>query len=121
MQIEAANTIFYCSRWHECVEFYRTGLALPVTFENDWFVEFTLNSGARMSVADAARASIGSAAGQGVTLTLKVADLEVARSSLASRGLSPGSVTEHAWGARVFYLFDPDNHRIEFWSDRADP
>lgn len=90
---------------------------MPVSFENEWFVEFVINDGARVSVADAARTRIDSAGGRGLTLTLKVTDLQAARAELEGRGLSPSPISRHPWGADVFYLVDPEGHRIEFWSD----
>ena len=42
-----ANIILYCKKWTRTVDFYKNGLALPVLFENDWFVEFTLNAASR--------------------------------------------------------------------------
>lgn len=117
MIIDRANTILYCSRWRECVAFYRDGLGLPVAFENDWFVEFTLNSAAGLSVADARRTSVESAGGTGITVTLKVGDISSAHLELRERGLFPGRITKHGWGADVFYLSDPDGNRIEFWAE----
>lgn len=117
LAIERANTIVYCSRWQECVGFYRQGLGLTVVFENDWFVEFALNSAASLSVADARRATVESAQGKGITVTLKVQDIQAARRTLAARGLDPGGVEKHPWGADVFYLWDPDGNRVEFWAD----
>lgn len=117
--IQQSNTILYCDRWQECVAFYRDGLGLETAFENDWFSEFVLNSAARLSVADARRASVKSAHGRGITLTFKVGDISTARRTLEGRGLSPGQVRKHAWGADLFHLCDPDGNRIEFWADRA--
>lgn len=115
--IDCANTIVYCRRWQPCVAFYRDGLGLEINFENDWFVEFVLNAGARLSVADARRASVESAEGRGVTVTLKVGDRAAAQRTLRERGLSPGEIRMHSFGADVFYLNDPDGNRIEYWSD----
>ena len=116
-EIDRANAILYCSRWRECVRFYRQGIGLETAFENDWFVEFKLNDGARLSIANAAKASINPAEGRGVTLTLKVKDLVAVRARLVERGLSPEDIRRHGWGADVFYLRDPDGNRIEFWSE----
>ncbi|HAE23084.1 MAG TPA: glyoxalase, partial [Spirochaetaceae bacterium] len=41
-QIVCANIILYCEKWPETVDFYQTGLQLPVTVSKDWFVEFRL-------------------------------------------------------------------------------
>lgn len=116
VKIHRTNTIVYCSRWRECVAFYQDGLGLEIAFENDWFVEFVLNSGSRLSVADARRTSIQSANGRGITVTLMVEDIFSARRLLEERGVSPGRINKHAWGAEVFHLSDPDGNRIEFWA-----
>ncbi len=52
MKIENSNTILYCANWEETVRFYQDILALDVSFSNEWFVEFELNSMSRISVAD---------------------------------------------------------------------
>ena len=117
VKIDRTNTIVYCSRWRECVAFYQGGLGLEVAFENDWFVEFVLNSDSRLSVADTRRTSVQSANGRGITLTFKVENIFLTHRALQNRGLSPGRVDKHAWGADVFYLRDPDGNRIEFWAD----
>ncbi len=116
MRVMTANTILYCRNWRETVNFYRQRLALPVTFETDWFVEFQISEGARLSVADERRATIQSAAGQGITLAMQVADADETWRRLTAAGLAPEPVRDHAWGARVFYLWDPEGHCLEFWS-----
>lgn len=113
--LKTANFILYCANWEGAVAFYRDGLGLPILFANDWFVEFSLNAGARLSVADEARASVRTVSGAGVTMALEVEDIAAARASAQEKGLSPGPIQHHPWGARVFYLFDPEGHRIEFW------
>ncbi len=71
-RIKTANTILYCGKFEETVEFYRDHLKLPVNFSTDWFVEFCLSTASRLSIADEKRASIKSCRGQGVTLALEV-------------------------------------------------
>jgi len=122
LSIKTANTILYCRRWQETVRFYEVSLALPVTFRSAWFVEFRLCESARLSVADERRASIDSAAGAGITVTLEVEDADSAWARLRAAGLALEPVRDHAWGARVFYLWDPEGHRLEVWSpQRAEP
>lgn len=113
-----ANTILYCSQWPATVAFYRNLLGLPVSFENDWFVEFQLNDGAYLSIADASRASIATAAGQGITLAWQVRDLAHVHAYQAAAG-APVTPIRRRWGAWVFYCHDPEGHRLEFWSDTA--
>lgn len=116
MDIISANTIIYCRHWRTTVAFYRDKLKLPVTSELDWFVEFGLNEGARLSIADQSRATINSSGGQGLTITLQVADLPATRQQLMDNGLLPTEIRPHAWGATVMYLVDPEGNRLEYWS-----
>ncbi|MCC6457552.1 MAG: VOC family protein [Caldilineaceae bacterium] len=116
---QAANTILYCCAWAETVAFYRDQLELPINFASDWFVEFTLTSTARLSIADERRATIKSSHGAGITLTFQVADADEIWAAFQSAGLEPTPCRTHAWGARVFYLRDPEGNRLEVWSPVA--
>lgn len=116
LQVHTTNTILYCRHWAETVAFYRDGLELPILVENEWFVEFSLGKTARLSIADERRATIQSSAGAGITLTFEVEDVEAVHAALTAAGLTPGALRDHAWGARVFYLRDPEGYRLEFWT-----
>ena len=118
MKIKATNTILYCKQWQETVEFYRTGLKLPVLSSNEWFVEFKLNEMARLSVANEARTSIDSSDGKGITVSLQVVDVEQTRAELIEAGIATTPLKD-IWGARAFYVHDPEGNRLEFWSGRA--
>lgn len=111
-----ANTILYCHNWAATVAFYRQRLRLPVSFENDWFVEFRLNEGACLSIADASRASIAAVEGQGITLAWQVSNLAEVHAHLLATG-EPVTPIQRRWGAWVFYCHDPEGHRLEFWND----
>lgn len=115
IDILGANTIFYCRHWAETVVFYREILRLPVLLEKPWMVIFRLAGGASLSIANAAAATIASACGKGVTLSLEVADADAARCSLVKKCLSVGDMRT-IWGARAFFIFDPEGNRIELWS-----
>ena len=111
-----ANSILYCRRWSETVAFYRRQLRLVETFSNDWFVEFRLTDGSALSIADASRSTIEPVGGQGITISLQVADrLEDLRARLEASNIQAGEITQR-FGARVFDIWDPEGHRIEFWS-----
>lgn len=110
-----SNTILYCRKWEETVRYYRDRLRLPVTFSTDWFVEFRLTEGARLSIADEARSSIPSACGKGITVALEVDRIEAMHDDVTDAGLAPSRIRQHPWNARVFYLVDPEGHRIEIW------
>lgn len=110
-----SNTILYCKEWLKTVEFYRDRLNLPVLFSTDWFVEFCLNDMSRLSVADERRSSIKSSESKGITLALEVDNIESLREHLDETGANPTAIRVHSWDASVFYIFDPEGHRIEFW------
>jgi catechol-2,3-dioxygenase len=118
VKIKSTNTILYCKKWQETVEFYRTGLKLLELSSNEWFVEFKLNEMSRISVANEARTSIDSSGGKGITVSLQVPDLEQTRTEFIEAGISPTPIKE-VWGAKALYVHDPEGNRLEFWSGRA--
>jgi catechol 2,3-dioxygenase-like lactoylglutathione lyase family enzyme len=109
------NMILYCNKWDRTVQFYRDQLRLPVNFSTEWFVEFRLTTISRLSIADEKRSSIKSCGGNGVTLALEVEDITAVREYTEKIGLNPTVIRKHPWNAKVFYLFDPEGHRIEIW------
>ena len=118
VQIKSANTILYCKKWEEMVAFYQTGLKLPITVSTEWFVEFKLTGSSRLSIADESHTSIKSASGEGLTIGLQVANIVTTHSELKGAGLNPTAIKD-VWGAKAFYIFDPEGNRLEFWSGRA--
>jgi len=118
MKIKAANTILYCKRWQETVDFYKNGLKLLVISSNDWFVEFKLNEMSRLSVANEARTSIDSGDGKGITISLQVADIDQTQIELMDAGITPTPIKE-VWGSKAMYIHDPEGNRLEFWMGRA--
>lgn len=118
-RFKSGNTILYCRQWEETVAFYREGLRLTVAFSNDWFVEFIVSGDARLSVADESRASTKSSGGSGITLSLETDDMDEEWNLLVKGGFSPSPIKNHPWNARVFYIQDPEGHRIEFWQPTA--
>jgi len=115
-KIKSTNTILYCQKWEETVKFYQNTLKLTPSYTSDWFVEFQAAEGAYLSVADERRATIKSNQGAGITLTFRVADADMIWHQLHEQGLELEPVKMHSWGARVFYFFDPEGHRLEIWS-----
>jgi catechol 2,3-dioxygenase-like lactoylglutathione lyase family enzyme len=113
--IKRTNTILYCRDWRETVAFYRDRIAFEIAFQNDWFVEFRLTPNAFLSVADQSRAVLAIADGKGITLSFKVDDLQMTHDEFIKDGLSPTEIRCNVMGANVFYLFDPEGTRIEFW------
>ena len=118
LPIKTANTVLYCQNWEESVRFYRETLQLTITFENGWFVEFALTDSARISIANATRASIDAVAGQGITLAWQVDDIAASHAWLSAQGVAVGPIHTR-FGSPVCYFYDPENHRLELWSPPA--
>ncbi len=118
MRVARSNTILYCANWIDTVSFYRDDLGLASSFQNDWFVEFTLDGSAHLSVADAARATIDPGAGTGLTLSWQVDDLDAEMARLTSRNVAT-TTPIHRWGARCCFLHDPEGNRIELWQPES--
>jgi len=115
VNIKATNTILYCKKWDELVSFYKTKLNLEVNTSNEWFIEFKVTDHSYLSIADESRASIKSSNGQGVTITFEVEDIEATHIFLEVAGCNPSLIKEHAWGAKLIHVFDPEGNRLEFW------
>ena len=113
--VKISNTILYCENWGKTVEFYKDLLEFPVNFSTDWFVEFSLNDKARLSIADEKHASVKSSHGKGITISLEVDDIQQAFHNVQNLGLNPTAVNKHPWNAKTFNLFDPEGNRLEFW------
>ena len=113
--IRRINTILYCQDWENSVKFYRDVLKLNVNHETQWLVEFQLIDNSFLSIANVAFTSIQSAKGAGITLSIQVENVDIAHRRLRDAGIEPGPI-KSVWGARAFYIFDPEGHRIELWS-----
>ena len=110
------NTLIYADHFAASERFYREGLGLEVSFANAWFVEFTLNRGACLSVVEKGTTRLRGMPISAHTLTFEIGDIEETRETLIGRGLAPGDIHRHDFGVRVFYLRDPEGNRLEFWS-----
>jgi len=113
--IKRINTILYCRNWDETVKFYRDVLKFPVHHEKKWLVEFQLIDNTFVSIANTASTTIQSAKGSGITLSIQVENVDIAHLRLRGTGIETGPI-KAIWGARAFYIFDPEGHRIELWS-----
>lgn len=114
--VNRANTILYARLWKKSVAFYRDRLGLEIAFQKDWFVEFRLTPTAFLSIADQSRTTMTSGNGKGITLSFHIDDLQAAHRAFLEDGLAPTAIRYQVMGADVFYLFDPEGNRIEFWS-----
>lgn len=119
MILQRTNTILYCSRWAETVAFYSDIFKFNITHQTDWFVEFQLSSSSFLSIADAKHTSIESVHGQGITLSWQTPDIYKARDSLQKAVIEVTDIKKK-WGSYLFYLHDPEGHRIELWQPMSE-
>lgn len=115
VKLITSNIILYCKKWEETAHFYKKQLCLEVLFDTDWFIEFSLITNSRLSIADEKRSSIKSSSQKGITITLQVNNIEVVWNDFKKRDLKPTAISKHPWDAKHFYIFDPEGHRIEIW------
>ena len=115
VNIGRSNTILYCDYWEKTIQFYRDILKFTITYETDWFVEFQITNQAYLSIADTQSTTISSSKGNGLTLSFEIGDLDKAHSLLSKEGVNISQINP-IWGTRSFYIFDPEGHRIEFWT-----
>lgn len=114
MIVQRSNTILYCRHWQATVAFYRDFFRFPIHHQRDWFVEFQVTGDSFLSIANETRATIHSVRGQGITLSWQVEDIETAHRLWLEHKVAVSDIKEK-WGAFVFYLHDPEGHRIELW------
>ena len=113
MHVTRTNTILYCVAWKETVDFYKRQVGLDVSYESDWFVEFQVGS-TFLSIANAARATVGESRGHGITLSWEVPDVELARQEMEASSVAVSPV-KRRWGSFVVDFWDPEGHRVELW------
>jgi catechol 2,3-dioxygenase-like lactoylglutathione lyase family enzyme len=117
LKIASSNTILYCNNWKACVHFYQDILKFKTSFaKDDWFRELVVNDNAHISLANVAHCTIPSGEGRGVTLSWQVEELEELRAYLQAQGIKVSEITSTSWRAPWFYAWDPEGHRIEFWT-----
>jgi len=114
-KIKRINTILYCRNWNATVKFYRDVLNFVIHHQTDWFVEFQIVGNTYISIANATYASIQSADGNGITLSWQVEDVESVYYLLNELGVKTSRI-KNIWGAKAFYFFDPEGHRVELWA-----
>jgi uncharacterized glyoxalase superfamily protein PhnB len=105
----------YCQNWGDTVKFYRDVLKLSVNHKAKWLVEFQVIDNTFLSIANAASTSIQSSKGSGITLSFQVENVDAVKRRLNEINIETGP-TKSIWGARAFYIFDPEGHRVELWS-----
>ncbi len=114
--VRSVHTVLYSKAWEQCVAFYRDVLEFPVVYTNPVFVEFEPVEGARIGLLNAARSTHIAGAHTDYLLSFCVQEVEKVHALLQERCPVVSPIRDHAWGARLFELEDPEGRRLEFWS-----
>jgi uncharacterized glyoxalase superfamily protein PhnB len=114
VELEAAYPVVVTERPAECRDFYTRGLGFEVVFEASWFVYLVASSESQHGIAfmapDHPSRPPGPEAfnGEGLLLTLQVADAATEFERLRQAGLAIAHpLTDEPWGQRRFGLRDP--------------
>lgn len=121
LDILTTNTIIYCKQWRKTRAFYSETLGLKERFQkDDWFVEYTLADGSCLSIADASRCTVKPSGGDGLTISFQIENLMALFIYLKGKQVTPTPIRENSWRAPFFFIRDPENTRIEFWTLQRD-
>jgi catechol 2,3-dioxygenase-like lactoylglutathione lyase family enzyme len=116
LHVESFHTVLFCLKWDACVAFYRDVLGLAVVDEKPGFVEFEVTAESRIGLIRATgNKALAGRASQPV-LSFRVENAERVHRMLSARGASATAMRKHPWGAYLFELRDPDERRLEFWT-----
>ena len=116
LHVESFHTVLFCLKWDACVAFYRDVLGLAVVDEKPGFVEFEVTAESRIGLIRAVgNKALAGHASQPV-LSFRVENAERVHRMLSARGASATAMRKHPWGAYLFELRDPDERRLEFWT-----
>lgn len=119
LRVESFHTVLFCLKWDACVAFYRDVLGFEVVDEKPGFMEFEVTADSRIGLIRATgNKSLAGNASQPV-LSFRVENAELTHRTLSARGASATAMRKHPWGAYLFELRDPDERRLEFWTQKT--
>ena len=119
LAVESFHTVLFCLKWDACVSFYRDVLGFAVVDEKPGFVELEVTADSRIGLIRASgKRALPDNASQPI-LSFRVDNAELAHRMLSARGASATAMRRHPWGAYLFELRDPDQRRLEFWTQKT--
>ncbi|MEJ5300250.1 MAG: hypothetical protein WHS38_04595 [Thermodesulforhabdaceae bacterium] len=115
LPIMSIGTVLYCSKWRECVEFYRRILACDIIFQNDFFVELSPSTGARLGLMDVSRTTKQVTHPESIVISIQVSSIE--KTIKVLRQIFPNLPDSFrcVWGVKLIEIKDPDGRVVEFW------
>jgi uncharacterized glyoxalase superfamily protein PhnB len=113
------STCFCTTEVAACREFYRRYFAAEPIFDRGWYVNLQIGKGGPTIQFMQPQADMVVFGGTGVTLNVKVDDVDAEHTRLTTAGLNTVMPLEdHPWGDRGFSVIDPIGNSIYIYSDR---
>jgi catechol 2,3-dioxygenase-like lactoylglutathione lyase family enzyme len=116
LSVEGFHTVLLCRKWEECVEFYRDLFGFKTVDSKPGFVEVEVAPGSYIGLIRSSGDPGPDNDNYALVLTFRVADLEKAHAHLTAHRQEVTAIIDHAWGARLFKMQDPEGRRIEIWA-----
>jgi catechol 2,3-dioxygenase-like lactoylglutathione lyase family enzyme len=113
--VESFHTLLFCSKWDDCIAFYRDILGFAVVDEKPGFIEFEVRPGSRIGLLQSVRDGASKKRAAPHILSFRIENLEEVHKDLSSRCPTASALRKHPWGALLFEIRDPEERRLEFW------
>jgi len=115
LPLMSIGTVIYCRKWRECVDFYRKALLCDISFQNEFFVELSPLSGARLGLMDVSRTRKEVTHPESIVISIQVSNLEETLQVLRKSFPDMPDSFQRVWGVKLISIRDPDGRVVEFW------
>ena len=119
MKIHELSPCFCTIDVDACREFYIRYFSAKAIFDCGWYVNLRIGEDGPTIQFMQPQENIPVFGGSGVTLNMKVDDVDAEYSRLTAAGLKPiMPLEDHPWGDRGFSITDPIGNSVYVYSDR---
>lgn len=119
MKIKELSTCFCTEKVKECQDFYTRYFHAKTTFDCGWYVNLNIGKDEASIQFMQPQGGMPVFSGMGITINIKVDDVDKEYRTLMDTGLQAGMPLEdHPWGDRGFSVSDPIGNSVYIYSDR---
>lgn len=119
MKTDELSTCFCTNDTDACREFYTRYFSAKITFDCGWYINLSIGEDGPAIQFMQPQEGMPTFGGAGVTLNLKVDDVDAEHARLTGAGLQTAMPLEdHPWGDRGFSVIDPIGNAVYIYSDR---
>lgn len=119
MEITELSTCFCTPHVADCRTFYETHFAAEVFFDCGWYVNLRFGAEGPTLQFMQPQGGMPPFGGAGVTLNVKVVDVDAEHDRLTAAGLAVAMPLEdHPWGDRGFSVLDPIGNAVYLYENR---